>query len=339
MMRKHICASYLTQLVTSSFLSFFVFSCTMTDKSRSTSKKDQNQKEEQKISPEELKNLEEMKAEMEVGRNMAGRLLEYYGAYQDETVVRYINEIGALIASHSPYADRRYMFDILNYDQPNAFACPGGYILISVGAIRNAKNEAELAAIIGHEIAHVGKQHMYKTLQKMNDKELEAAAESEIKTEMPKEIAIRKRPDQKESQVLSFLARYMSGSVAGLNVLKAARAGMSLIMEKGLGAELEYEADDAGVRYAINAGYDPQALINYLCRIEISRGGTQESCYQTPAEDRKKTILDRTHPPVSQRIEKIRNVLSEVDASKIVGAHGERRFLHYKQRLSQANKQ
>ncbi|MFW7380473.1 MAG: M48 family metalloprotease [Oligoflexus sp.] len=312
-------------------LATFMISCTMSHKSKIVDQENEN------LSVEERKRMEELKAEMEVGRNMAGRLLEFYGVYENEDVVRYLNEIGSLVASHSPFPDRRFMFDILNYDQPNAFACPGGYILISLGAIKNAKNEAELAAILGHEIAHVGRQHMYKQLQSMNEDELDEMAEQSRKSNLPNDIAIRKRPEPEDSEAISFLARYMAGSVAGLNVLKAARAGMSLILEKGLGADLEFEADTDGVRYAINAGYHPAALIEYLCRIETSRTGKKQSCYQEPEKDRKKTILDRTHPPVSQRIDKIKSVLKEVDASRIVGAHGEKRFLHYKKRIAEHN--
>ena len=65
------------------------------------------------------------------------------------------------------------MFDILNTEEINAFACPGGYILISKGALRHAENEAELAHVLAHEVAHVGKKHMYDTLKSMTPEEME----------------------------------------------------------------------------------------------------------------------------------------------------------------------
>lgn len=308
---------------------FFAISCTMTQQGSDSGN------ERSRLSEEEQQRLDDMRSEIEVGRNMAGRLLEFYGAYQDESLVRYVNEVGGLIASHSPFPERRFMFDILDYEQPNAFASPGGYILISLGAIRNARNEAELAAILGHEIAHVGLQHMYQTLKSMDEKELEEAASEASAHQIPQELMVRRRPEPEDNPIVTFLARYMSGSVAGLNVLKAARAGMALMLEQGLGAELEFEADYEGVRYAINAGYHPTALIEYLCRIEVERGGSRENCRKPPEADRAQTILDRTHPPVALRIERIEKLLKEMEAEKIVGAHGQRRFLHYQGRLTQ----
>lgn len=329
---------YARSIVISCLVLAFAFACTVTDKSQPNSTGGAKSEGISELSKEEQQRLEDWKAEMEIGRNMAGRLLQYYGAYEDEALVRYLNEIASLLASHSPFSERRFMIEILNYEQPNAFACPGGYILVSLGALRHAENEAELAAVIAHEIAHIGLQHMYKKLQEMNEKELNDTADDK-NAGIPDDIAVRKRPDPEQSELFSSLARYMTGSVAGLNILKAAKEGMTLMLEKGLGAELEFEADYEGVRYAINAGYQPSALINYLCRLETRRGGTRESCYQSSASSQhNQTILDRTHPPVNQRINKIQGLLQEIDANQIVAALGERRFLHYKARLSQAGK-
>ena len=59
-----------------------------------------------------------------------------------------------------------YHFAILNSQEQNAFAAPGGYIFITVGLLKTLKNEAELAGVLAHEIAHVTKQHMLETIRR-----------------------------------------------------------------------------------------------------------------------------------------------------------------------------
>jgi predicted Zn-dependent protease len=303
----------------------FGLSCTTTER-----------KIEARLSIEEQRKLEEARAEMEIGRNMAGRLLKFYGAHPDEKLVRYVNEVGLFVARYSDAPERRYMFEVYNSETVNAFACPGGYILISLGAVKTASNEAELAHILGHEIAHVSHRHMYTTLTKMNQDELDKAADQSSQgLGVTQEMQARMRPDPEESAMGALLARYLSGNAAGLNILKAAKAGMSLIMERGLGADLEFEADREGTSYAIDAGYHPKALVNFLCRMETNRGRPKEYCL-TEMEAPPPTmgsILDKTHPSVPARVSHIKKVLVTMKAEDIVGAKGKKRFMTMKERL------
>ncbi len=310
----------------------FVTSCvTKKEKSEETTA-------EGRLTEEQHKQLEDARAEMEIGRNMAGRLLKFYGAYQDEKLVRYVNEVGLYVAKFSEFPERRYMFDVYNSDAVNAFACPGGYILISLGAVKNASNEAELAHVLGHEIAHVGKKHMFNTLAKMSKDELDKTAEEGAKAApLPEEVVVRKRPAPEENVIGALIARYLSGSAAGLNVLQAAKAGMSLVMEKGLGSDLEYEADREGTHYAINAGYYPKALVNFLCRIEVNKGKPKDYCLKPEKMEAKadgKSVLERTHPPIPERVANIKTVLIAVKADDIIGAKGKKRFAKIKERLN-----
>jgi predicted Zn-dependent protease len=217
------------------------------------------EKKETVLSNAEEEKLAEYQAELELGRNMAGRLLQYYGTDDKESLVAYVNEVGNYVASVSDYPQRRYMFAILNSDAVNAFACPGGYILVTRGTILHAQNEAELAMVLAHEIAHVGKQHMFKTLRNMNEKDREKeAAELDFHgKDGVAETQVRQRAMGAEtSKTQALLAKYLSGSSgAGFSVLQAAKAGMNLILEKGLDHKLEFEADQEGMKYAIRAGY------------------------------------------------------------------------------------
>ncbi len=299
------------------------------------SKSEPKETVESKLSPEDQKKVDEAKAEMEIGRNMAGRLIKYYGAYPDEKLVRYVNEVGALVSRYSDYPDRKYMFEVYYSDEVNAFACPGGYILVSLGAIKNASNEAELAHVLGHEIAHVGKKHMFNALSKMSEEELKKAGEKKSKfDDLPEEVKARKRPEPEQSELGSLVARYISGSAAGLNILQAAKAGMSLITEKGLGADLEYEADKEGTRFAANAGYYAKGLVNFLCRIEVQRGHAKDYCLEKQATKAEpKSVLDRTHPSIPDRVVNLKDVLKAMRANEMLGAKGRKRYVAIKERI------
>jgi predicted Zn-dependent protease len=280
------------------------------------------------LSEAEEKKLAEFRAELEIGRNMAGRLITYYGEYNDEALNAYLNLVGNYVAQQGPFADRRYMIRLLNSESVNAFACPGGYILVTMGALRQAENEAELAAILGHESAHVGNRHMMNTLLSMDKKKLEQEANAAAdKTEPSAALRMRKRPQVTEqSETFKNIARYLgSSSVAGLSVLAAAKAGISLILEKGLDHKLEFEADQEGVKYAIAAGYDPRAMSAFLGRLVARQKQLNTK------------TLQKTHPKPADRRLKVDQLLISLKADAIEGAQGVERFKSMQQRLPAAS--
>lgn len=268
-----------------------------------------------RLSPEEQKKLDELAAEIDLGRNMAGRLLAHYGALENEGLIGYVNQVGNYVASFGDHPERRYMFAVLDSEMVNAFACPGGYILVTLGALRNARNEAELAAVLGHESAHVGLQHMYKTLKKMDSKELDSVAKAADKKSMNDEnFKARSRPDPSEkSEAGELIARYLSGAT-GVSVLQAAKAGMSLILEKGLDHEMEFEADREGVKYAINAGYSPKGMVEFLTRLQKNKSKANTK------------ILETTHPSLKDRLDQVSNLLVKMNLENTAGSLGEARF-------------
>ncbi|MBM4252546.1 MAG: hypothetical protein FJ146_11295 [Deltaproteobacteria bacterium] len=271
---------------------------------------------EQSMTPEQRAIFEDYRMEVEVGRNMAGRLLGYYGVVEDPKLVGYVNQIGSYVASYGDYPERRYMFAVLKHESVNAFACPGGYILVTMGALRNANSEAELAAVLGHEVAHVGKRHMYDALKKMKQKDIdEASAKKRAAIDKDPYLKMRQRPETDSASAAgSRLATYLTGKAGvGLSIMAAAAAGMQMITEKGLDKDLEYEADQEGVKYAIRAGYEPRAMMAFLKRLEDHSA-------------KKVKNLEKTHPPMKERRDQLAKVLLSLKAEDIIGADGQERF-------------
>lgn len=266
-----------------------------------------------KLSPEQQATLDQYKAEIGVGRNMAGRLLQYYQPLDNPVLLRYVNTVGQLVVQNSPFQERRFSFGILNTDQINAFAVPGGYVLVTRGAIEKAKSEAELAAILGHEIAHVGKKHVYNALLKRMDTESEEKQES--REDLPAAVRARERPQAEKSDAASVLAKYMSGATAGqFNILNAMNKGLSVLLEDGLDPSLEFEADAEGLQYALAAGYEPRAMESYFSRILKNKETTQLK------------VLNKTHPSVDDRLTRIRTLISTQVPEDYSGALGEKRY-------------
>lgn len=276
------------------------------------------------LSKEEERKLGEFRAELDIGRNMAGRLVAYYGEFNDEPLNGYLNLVGNYVAQQGPFADRRYMIKLLNSESVNAFACPGGYILVTMGALRQAENEAELAAILGHESAHVGNRHMMKTLLSMDKEKLDQAAKASTSKPDPSTASrMRKRVQVTEqSEAAKTLVRYLgSTSLAGLSIIAAAKAGLGLMLEKGLDHKLEFEADQEGVKYAVAAGYDPKALSNFLGRL-VAR----QKILNTKT-------LEKTHPKPAERRARVDQLLVQMRADTITGAKGVERFAAMQQRM------
>jgi len=308
-------------------------------------------KDEFQLSEVEQKKLDEMRAETEVGRNMAGRLLAFYGNQESQELLKYVNRVGSYVAGYGDHPERRYMFEILDTEMVNAFACPGGYVLISKGALRHAQTEAELAAILGHEVVHVGNKHMFNKLQSMSSDEMEKSANDAVAAKnVPEELLVRKRPEAVTSDTAAQLARYLQGGSAGFSIMKAARAGMAVMLEQGLGADKEYEADREGVKYSIRAGYDPTAMEDFLCRLQKEKNNekvTERKCRMNLADAGKtdgkkvknKTILDKTHPPIPERVKNVRAAMAELNADEIIGAVGKKRFERFQSLMPKKKKE
>lgn len=173
------------------------------------------------------------------------------GLYQDKNWSKYINYVGSRIASYSDAYDVPFKFYILNTDVPNAYAFPGGIIFVTKGLLKSIHSEAELACVLGHEIAHVTHYHGMLEMEKRKNHIKADDAFAELDEEMPDAF------DEEISAVE--------------NELEDEMFSMYETLVKGRSDAYEEEADYVGAIYAARSDYDPAALLTVIQRIASLR--------------------------------------------------------------------
>jgi predicted Zn-dependent protease len=172
--------------------------------------------------------------EVALGRETAGRLLSANPLVMNDSLERYVNLVGTWVALQSPRNNLPWTFGIIQSADINAFALPGGYIFVTSGLYRLLRNEAELAAILGHELAHVNLRHHVRLMQK--------------------------------ERIIAQGSGFLAGASKS-EALKALCGQGAEICARSLDKNAEFEADRAGLYYAACAGYDPYAYLDALDRL------------------------------------------------------------------------
>ena len=217
-----------------------------------------------------------LEEEMQIGRDVAANVAAQFGLFSDPALTGYVCRVGWTVARFSPRRDVPYRFAILNTDTLNAFAAPGGYIFITKGLLMSLRNEAELAAVLGHEIAHVTQKHVVKEIQKSK---LASAA-------IPDYVSA-------EAQKAAWMKQISDLAVQSL--------------WKGLSRQDELEADRLGMGYAAAAGYDARCFKDVLEMLKAKA--------QAPAGAKELKLLFSTHPAPEDRLKSAEEDLKAIPAS------------------------
>lgn len=204
-----------------------------------------------------------------IGRSVAAQILAMpaYPLADDEEITDYLARIGhAIVATNDkvrrPFLD--YRFGVLATDEVNAFACPGGLILVSRGLLGKATSEDEVAAIVAHEIAHVTLRHGVAAIQQAN------LAQAFTYLGAGAAQATMKQED------LDKLTGLFGGSVDDI---------VQTLVTSGYSRDAEAEADALGREFLGNTGYDPQALTRVLAHMEDDGGdGGMFATHPAPKE-------------------------------------------------------
>ncbi len=184
--------------------------------------------------------------------------------YLDPELAIYVRDVGRKLAAVSDRPDMPYEFVVLNNSVPNAWALPSGKIAINRGLLVELEDEAQLASVLGHEIVHAAARHSVQRMQ----------------TGMIINAGI------------AGVGMAVANSEWGQMAMGGAAMGAQLALAQ-YGQSDELESDHYGIRYMVEAGYDPMAAVELQqLFVEMSKG--QESNYLAS--------LFSTHPPSQERV-------------------------------------
>jgi hypothetical protein len=255
--------------------------------------------------PTENSTADEVRSEVEVGRVMAGRLLATFGLAEQPRADGYLSVLGTYVGQNSDFGGRKYMFIMTNDDEISAYSCPGGYILVSKGAVLAARNEAELAGVLAHEIAHVGRKHILSAVRSSSNQQKSANDEA-LENDPVLRARGRVKPES-DTAAGASIARYLSGpNGTTISVLAAAATGLQSLFTSGLKPEVEFEADQDALVAMMRSGYDGQHYINYIR--ELGRKSELQRKQAEAAKAKQKggtVVMSKTHPAFDLRIARL----------------------------------
>ena len=204
------------------------------------------------------------------------------GVYDvDPELTAYVRSVGMKVANASG-VDLPYDFVVLNNSVPNAWALPGGKIAINRGLLTEMNSEAELAAVLGHEVVHAAARHSAQ--------------------QMSKGMLL-------QGLVVATSVATNDSSYGNLAVGGASVAAQLISMKYGRSAELE--SDKYGMRYMSKAGYDPQGAVTLQeTFVRLSEGRNQDWL----------SGLFASHPPSQERVDANRKRLANLPSGGVIGA-------------------
>lgn len=180
--------------------------------------------------------------EIEIGNQTAQELEREHGLVLRGTEVARVSQLGQRLMVHCERPNLPYQFKVLATDEVNALAVPGGHVYVTRGLLEKTQpDEAELAGVIGHEIAHVARRHSAKMIEK--------------------------------SSQLSLLVAILAGQ-SGKDTQLFAQLAQNFYLQS-YSREEEHEADWYGIGYAYRAGYDPRGLKRFFEKLQKLQGGQE----------------------------------------------------------------
>lgn len=211
--------------------------------------------------------------EIQLGKESFGQAMQSMGGiYPDPALNAYVDRVGQRVARRSHRPELTYSFKVVNDSSPNAFALPGGFIAISRGLLINLENEAQLAAVLGHEIGHVTARHSVQGMQRSTILNASVGLLGTLAGEQ-----------------YGQLASQIGGVTANL-------------IDKRYSREQESESDWLGIDYMVQSGYAPQGAIELqeIFYRKIENGQNPDWL----------SGLFRSHPFSKERLDANRNYVS-----------------------------
>ncbi len=209
------------------------------------------------------------KSEVEQGQKMHAEIVQSMGIYNNPELQEYVGMVGRKLAQQSNRPNLPYTFTVVDAEEVNAFATLGGFVYISRGILPYLSSEAELAAVLGHEIGHITAKHMAR---------------------------------QKTQGTLADIA----GLATAILTRQPALAGLTNVageaMIRGYGRDMELEADRLGAEYLARTGYAPEAMIRVIRTLKDQERFEVASARQEGREPHIYHGLFSTHPDNDTRL-------------------------------------
>ncbi|HYE72972.1 MAG TPA: M48 family metallopeptidase, partial [Blastocatellia bacterium] len=250
-------------------------------------------------------NLLSPQQDIALGQKSAGQVEHEMPLLNDSETERYITTLGTKLAVKAPGEKFPYQFKVINAREINAFALPGGFMYVNRGTIEAARNEAELASVMAHEIAHVALRHGTSQLSK------------QIVAEKGLEIAA------------SIFGSGSGGSISDQVLGTAGSAGVGLLFLR-FSRTMEKQADLVGAEILAAAGYDPRAMPEFFKVLEEqekkSGGSIPQILSDHPSSGNRVEYLNELIPTLkvspnaiknSQEFEKIHAHLKGLNPAKV----------------------
>jgi len=212
-------------------------------------------------------------SEIALGRETHAQIIEQYGNYENNQLQRYVQRIGERLAGTSHRSNLVYRFTVLDSADVNAFALPGGYIYITRGLLAYLNSEAELAAVLGHEIGHVTARH-----------------------------SVRQYTAQQAASIGATIGAILLPELG----TEAARGAINLLgnsLLSGYGREHELEADRLGAEYLARNDYPAAAMIDVIRTLKDQETFETENAKAEGREPRVYHGLFATHPDNDTRLQ------------------------------------
>lgn len=284
--------------------------------------------------------------ELILGRTVAYSLLEKYDnkINTDPELNRYVNLVGQSIAkaaSNRPQVE--YKFGIIDTDEINAFAAPGGYVFVTTGLLKVVYDENELAAVLAHEIGHVERGHGLQDIRTHNaDQYAEITADnleknativSDVATSLPYAgwYASYYSPANMAKRGIGSAIGRVGGGYGGYvarsaaytatdAAVDAASDGMKKLAkkfatkfiermyDKPLTPEVEFEADAFSAEALGKVGYDPKGISSFLETVEYIKTKNSSA---GEAQTGSTNLFTYRHPPISERKEKVELIVEK----------------------------
>ena len=217
-------------------------------------------------------NLYSLQREIALGKQAAMEVEKTAKMINDPVVTEYVNRVGQNLVRNSD-AKVPFTIKVIDSDEINAFALPGGFFYVNSGLILRADEEAELAGVMGHEIAHVAARHGTKT-----------ATKGELM--------------QLATIPVMILAPY---GMAGYGIYEGLNLAIPMSYLK-FTRDAEKEADFLGLQYMYKSGYDPNAFVSFFEKIEAEERRHPGSIPK----------IFSTHPPTPDRVQKAQEEISTI---------------------------